>query len=621
MDFEISQEGTLMRYSGAGGDVVIPEGVKFIEHYSVFDNADKITSLTLPKSFLGRKFKIDYRNGFVYNATDNSVSHCFVNTRASKKVASLSGRYSYLFIPSLSRLERYIVHPENPVYESVDGVLYSSCRTFLIHMPESFKDTLTLDDNFWKVLKPADGTLFNVDEVTYTRRYISADMFDEIASWCYPKLTLIAPNVTRCEPYNEHGRWNIGNRHITVIMPKLPLSEENIASVGWGLLAGYCLNQEFYDAQSADAYIQMLLRYECELYRFAKEVKAPWILDFYKKEWSQKRLPKIDRSSDVGSAHYLLEVVLRGSAQDLQQLLDESLQPLTESLWRKRNAIQAVDYAIALAIRYGGVDKLRLLLDAEAKLQRKPKTLSEEIHSKLYNYWVTGDHLFCSYQAHSAFAITSNDEVRNMTPLDEDERLKCLELLCDREILIIEDNRDFNMICTLALLCCDFKIANYILSRGVNLQRFMQEEKEYLRDVNFYNWLYSAHFNHFPGVVKFIELLASDEKPVSYPPSCISVIIQEWPDEFAKIFNLLDVKAKDLVELFEQAILSSSHSAVNTIINSKHIKSRQTLGKLLDVATKHNAHEATAMLLERQQESKSKTKTKKTSKKSSSLSL
>ena len=89
MDFEISQEGTLMRYSGAGGDVVIPEGVKFIEHYSVFDNADKITSLTLPKSFLGRKFKIDYRNGFVYNATDNSVSHCFVNTRASKKVASL----------------------------------------------------------------------------------------------------------------------------------------------------------------------------------------------------------------------------------------------------------------------------------------------------------------------------------------------------------------------------------------------------------------------------------------------------------------------------------------------------------------------------------------------------
>ena len=93
-----------MRYSGAGGDVVIPEGVKFIEHYSVFDNADKITSLTLPKSFLGRKFKIDYRNGFVYNATDNSVSHCFVNTRASNKVASLSGRYSYLFIPSLSRL-------------------------------------------------------------------------------------------------------------------------------------------------------------------------------------------------------------------------------------------------------------------------------------------------------------------------------------------------------------------------------------------------------------------------------------------------------------------------------------------------------------------------------------
>ena len=26
MDFEISDDGTLIRYSGAGGDVVIPEG-------------------------------------------------------------------------------------------------------------------------------------------------------------------------------------------------------------------------------------------------------------------------------------------------------------------------------------------------------------------------------------------------------------------------------------------------------------------------------------------------------------------------------------------------------------------------------------------------------------------
>ena len=62
MDFEISDDGTLIRYSGAGGDVVLPEGVKFIEIYSSFDNEDEITSLTLPKSFIGRKFEIYNRN-------------------------------------------------------------------------------------------------------------------------------------------------------------------------------------------------------------------------------------------------------------------------------------------------------------------------------------------------------------------------------------------------------------------------------------------------------------------------------------------------------------------------------------------------------------------------------
>ncbi|WP_308499022.1 hypothetical protein [uncultured Anaerobiospirillum sp.] len=260
-----------------------------------------------------------------------------------------------------------------------------------------------------------------------------------------------------------------------------------------------------------------------------------------------------------------------------------------------------------------------MLLDAEAKLQREPKTLSANLADNSYNYWVTAENLANrnQYQYQSAFVIASNYEVRNMTPLDEDERLKCLELLCDREALIIEDNNDCNMICILALLCSELKIASYLQSHGTNLQRFMQEEKEYLKYVNFNELLYSALFTHLQGVVQLIEWVASDGKAFSIPPSYIPVIIQEGPNEFAKIFDLLDVKAKDLVELFEQAILSSCHSAVNTIINSKQIKSKQTLSKLIDVATEHNAHEATAMLLERQQGSQSKAKTKKTSRKSS----
>ena len=37
MDFVISDDGELLSYSGLGGSVVIPEGVKFIARDGVFD--------------------------------------------------------------------------------------------------------------------------------------------------------------------------------------------------------------------------------------------------------------------------------------------------------------------------------------------------------------------------------------------------------------------------------------------------------------------------------------------------------------------------------------------------------------------------------------------------------
>lgn len=58
MDFEISDDGTLIRYSGSGGDVVIPEGVKFIERDGVFDRQVEITTLSLPSTLLGHKHDV-----------------------------------------------------------------------------------------------------------------------------------------------------------------------------------------------------------------------------------------------------------------------------------------------------------------------------------------------------------------------------------------------------------------------------------------------------------------------------------------------------------------------------------------------------------------------------------
>ena len=621
MDFEISDDGTLIHYSGSGGDVVIPEGVKFIERYSIFDNDNEITSLTLPKSFIGRKFKICYKNGFIYNAQDNSVSNCFVNTKRKEKEATHENLYSYLYLPFLRHLERYIVHPQNPVYESVDGVLFSKCRRFVIDVPFMYYPrALTLFGGFEKVLQ-ADNEVKEVESVRYMGSSLSTEQLDEIARLCGIEMHLFAPKITHCELCKLNGRWDKRKKCITALMPELRVTEELVDNLGFGLVIGYCHNRNIYNEELAKKYIEMLLKNEVELYDWGVQNASAAVKNFYKKEWDKKRLPKIDISNSSGLRQYLFEVILRGSVQDLQELLDKDSKVLHDRFKTTEESIRVLDYAIALTIRYGGVDKLRVLLEAADKEYCSCKSLPLHLYDYGYDLWVTGERIFNHDPNYSALEIASSHEVRHMAPLNEYERLKCLMLLSKRGILNIKCDRASNLLCALALLCGDFKIAKYMLSHGANLQTFISENKEYLVKIEFYHWIHHATLHCLLGVVRFIELSSTEEMRFSMQLKDIKLLMHNGPDEFAKIFNLVDVQAKYVVELFKEALSRSYPQVVHAIATSNQIRSKQTLSKLIDVATKYNAHEATAILLERQherqQELQSKAKTTETSRRSS----
>ncbi|MDY2798348.1 MAG: hypothetical protein SOV16_04125 [Anaerobiospirillum succiniciproducens] len=617
MDFEISDDGTLIHYSGSGGDVVIPEGVKFIERYSIFDNDNEITSLTLPKSFIGRKFKICYKNGFIYNAQDNSVSNCFVNKRIKEQEATHENLYSYLYLPWLRHLERYIVHPQNPVYESVDGVLFSKCRRFVIDVPFMYHPrALTLFGGFEKVLK-ADNEVKEVESVRYMGSSLSTEQLDEIARLCGIEMHLFAPKITHCELCKLNGRWDKSKKRIIAIMPELRVTEKLVDNLGFGLVIGYCHNRHIYNEELSKQYIEMLLKNEVELYDWGVQNASAAVKNFYKKEWDKKRLPKIDISNSSGLRQYLFEVILRGSVQDLQELLDKDSKVLHDRFKTTEESIRVLDYAIALTIRYGGVDKLRVLLEAADKEYCSCKSLPLHLYDYGYDLWVTGERIFNHDPNYSALEIASSHEVRHMAPLNEYERLKCLMLLSKRGILNIKCDRASNLLCALALLCGDFKIAKYMLSHGANLQTFISENKEYLVKIEFYHWIHHATLHCLLGVVRFIELSSTEEMRFSMQLKDIKLLMHNGPDEFAKIFNLVDVQAKYVVELFKEALSRSYPQAVHAIATSNQIRSNTTLRKLLDLATKYNAHEATAILLDRNQEFQSKAETTKTSIRSS----
>ena len=617
MDFEISDDGTLMRYSGAGGDVVIPEGVKFIERGVVFDNENKNTSLTLPKSFIGRKFEICYKNGFIYNAKDNSVSNCFVNTKLKEQEATQDNLYSYLYLPWLPNLKRYIVQPQNPVYESVDGVLYSKCRRFVIDIPYRYSRELTLPEKFEKVLQAYDSSVKAVDVVRYMGSSLSTEQLDELARLCGREMLLFAPKLTHCELCKLDETWDRSKDRIISIMPELSLSEELIDNLGFGTLLGYCYKHQIYNEEVAEQYIDMLLRNEVELYNWAVEGSSAAVQKFYKEEWAKNRLPKIDISTSSGFKQYLFEVILRGSVQDLQALLAIDPKVLREHIRVQERYIDVFNFAIALTIRYGGIEKLRAILEVADKEYRRCKSLPLHLNHYGYDLWVTGDHILYQGKENSALAFTKDFEVRSLAPSDEYERLKCLELLSDRGILNIKCDRASNLLCFFALLCGDFKIADYMISHGANMQTLISEKKEYLVKIEFYQWIHHASFYCLPGVAKLIELSSTEEKRFSMPLNIINLFMQKGPDEFAKIFNLLNLKTKDIVDLFRVSLSRSYSQVVHAIITSNQIRSKQTMTKLLDLATKYKAHEATALLLEKQQDFTSKARTTKTSRKSS----
>ena len=91
-DFVI-EEGILKKYTGPGGDLVIPDGVKAIRKYDVFPDDVEFSSVSLPDSLEENSLR-----GWPLN----------INTAA------------------------YIVSPEHPSLTSADGVLYNKDLTEIL---------------------------------------------------------------------------------------------------------------------------------------------------------------------------------------------------------------------------------------------------------------------------------------------------------------------------------------------------------------------------------------------------------------------------------------------------------------------------------------------------------
>lgn len=147
MEFEITSEGELIKYHGKGGDVVIPEGVKFLAKRDVFSSKTRIKSIFLPKSFIGHHYSpYYYRYVFEWSEKEQKVVKRYYDEGRTDLSAQHNNLYAYLCHMQLPYLISYKVHEDNVVYSERDGLLYSKDKRYLLGVPSKSTANIVFED-------------------------------------------------------------------------------------------------------------------------------------------------------------------------------------------------------------------------------------------------------------------------------------------------------------------------------------------------------------------------------------------------------------------------------------------------------------------------------------------
>ena len=114
----VIEKGVLKKYTGSGGDITIPDGVKSIENYA-FGNNFNVTSVVIPKSLVSME--------------GNVFSYCM----------------------SLKEIK---VSKNNQYFSSENGILYDKKKKVLLQCPREMEGDIIIPET---VVKIGDNAFFN----------------------------------------------------------------------------------------------------------------------------------------------------------------------------------------------------------------------------------------------------------------------------------------------------------------------------------------------------------------------------------------------------------------------------------------------------------------------------
>ena len=601
MEFEITSEGELIKYHGKGGDVVIPEGVKFLAKRDVFSSKTRIKSIFLPKSFIGHHYSpYYYRYVFEWSEKEQKVVKIYYDEGRTDLSAQHNNLYAYLCHMQLPYLISYKVHEDNVVYSERDGLLYSKDKSYLLGVPSKSTANIVFEDAECNISYAA---------VQYLKpKVIKAEFHGDFLStktvYCAKELqnktvALYLPNVTRVDKYLREKEVYEDAPPAILIAPKLNLDEvKNYVSRQVAL--GYCLEPQLFDEVQAHKCQEVLATEEVFLHKYALGHKLSNVVDAYKSIWDKWLLKDRPLNCEEDACRYLFDAVIYGTDEQVRTTLDT----LDYDFWgRHKEYGHRANYngaqILAVACRYGGVNKLKALLDTQkfcsAKTKEAPVTsIDYFLNTRLYLFCCGYPH-FCSYDVSKDLAVTENDELRDRHPLSEAQRIDCIELLIKRFIL---DKAKLSILCFFALMEGEQKIAAFLRTHGAVFNDFYSFMDKHLPYYDYEKAVKYSIQTQNNGLSQLVSYLREDNAKIRLSERILTNLLTEHSDLLFEIFDCLEIAPAVMSSLISKCITKNLGSLLIEFIKRGKIKTKASLERYIDLSISNKASEITAILLE-----------------------
>lgn len=601
MEFEITSEGELIKYHGKGGDVVIPEGVKFLAKRDVFSSKTRIKSIFLPKSFIGHHYSpYYYRYVFEWSEKEQKVVKRYYDEGRTDLSAQHNNLYAYLCHMQLPYLISYKVHEDNVVYSEREGLLYSKDKRYLLGVPSKSTANIVFEDAECNISYAAVQYL----KTKVIKAEFHGDFLSTKTVYCAKELqnktvALYLPNVTRVDRYLREKEVYEDAPPAILIAPKLNLDEvKNYVSRQVAL--GYCLEPQLFDEIQAHKCQEVLAEEEVFLHKYALGHKLSHVVDAYKSVWDKWLLKDKPLSCEEDACRYLFDAVIYGSDEQVRTTLDT----LNYDFWgRHKEYGHRARYngaqILAVACRYGGVNKLKALLDTQkfcsAKTKEDPVTsIDYFLNTRLYLFCCGYPH-FCSYDVSKDLAVTENDELRDRHPLSEEQRIDCIELLIKRFIL---DKAKLSILCFFALMEGEQKIASFLRTKGAVFTDFYSFVDGHLPYYDYEKAVKYSIQTQNNGLSQLVGYLREDNAKIRLSERILTNLLTEHSDLLFEIFDCLEIAPAVMSSLISKCITKNLGSLLIEFIKRGKIKTKASLERYIDLSISNKASEITAILLE-----------------------